>query len=77
LLKPPQGLSLAQRQLPLLQRLLFEPHLLPHLPQLPVSEVRSLQLPLQQVPPESQALPQAPQFALSELVLTQLPAQQC
>lgn len=55
---------------------MFEPHWLPQLPQLLMSLLSALQLPLQQVCPVLQILPQLPQLASSLLVLTQLPLQQ-
>lgn len=46
---PPHGPSFAQRHWPLVQVLVFEPHWLPQLPQLSVSLLSDLQLPVQQV----------------------------
>lgn len=51
LASPLHGLSPEQLHEPLVQALVFEPHLLPQLPQLLVSLLRLLQLLLQQVWP--------------------------
>jgi hypothetical protein len=65
-----------QRQLPLVQRLLLDPHVLPQLPQLLTSVANVLQVPLQQVWPEAQLAPQLPQLVSLSRVSMQLPLQQ-
>jgi hypothetical protein len=64
--------AVAHVQVPKEHTASVEAHTLPHVPQLFLSDVSSMQEPLQQAFPVPQALPQAPQLLLSVRTLRQL-----